>query len=85
MLSPTTSMKNFRKRTRAVYGVGGAAVGTLLCPVVGTVVGAIGVGCSVNYVLKRRERWAFAKWEKRSVQEQALASVAAVSEHAVYV
>eukprot|EP00536_Pseudo-nitzschia_multiseries_P010836 jgi/Psemu1/289318/fgenesh1_pg.347_\ len=82
---PLDSMKSHRKHTRASYALGGAAIGTLVFPIVGTLVGGFGVGCSVNLVMKRRERRAFHKWERDSFQEQASASMAALSDDAVFV
>jgi len=71
------TMKRHRRHTRATYGMAGAVVGTIVLPLVGTIVGGCLAGYSVNLLLKRRERHAKRKWERDSFQSHAGASPAA--------
>lgn len=76
-------MKRHRRHTRATYGMAGAVVGTMVLPLVGTIVGGCLAGYSANLVLKRRERCIKRKWERDSFQAHADESPAA--RHAVFV
>lgn len=77
------TMKRNRRDKTATYGMVGAGVGTLILPVVGTVVGGFLSGYAANQSLKRQERKVQRRWERDQFQRDASASNTA--RHAVFV
>ena len=71
-LHPETKlMKRNRRDKTATFGVGGAVVGTIILPVVGTFVGGAISGYSTNLYMKRNERRVQRKWERDQFQKHA--------------
>lgn len=64
-------MKHQRRDFTALGIVGGAVVGTMVFPVVGTAVGGAAAGYAFNKLSKQGERRAQRKWEKCNFQRQA--------------
>jgi len=77
------AMKRHRRDKTATYGMVGAGVGTLILPVVGTVVGGFLSGYAANQSLKRRHEKIQRRWERDQFQRDASASHTA--RHAVFV
>lgn len=71
------TMKRHRRDKTAMYGVGGAVVGTILLPVVGTVVGGAITSYAANQCMKCKEKKIRRKWERDQFQRDADASPAA--------
>jgi hypothetical protein len=64
-------MKQKRRDTTAVGIVGGAVVGTMVFPVIGTAIGGAAAGYACNKLSKHSERKAQRQWEQNSFQRQA--------------
>jgi len=77
------TMKRHRRDKTATLGMVGAGVGTLVLPVVGTIVGGVLTGYAANQSLKRYEKKIQRKWEREQFQRDASASQTA--RHAVFV
>lgn len=67
-------MKQKRRGATAVGIVGGAVVGTMVFPVLGTAIGGAAAGYACNKFSKHSERRAQRAWEQYSFQQQALES-----------
>jgi hypothetical protein len=76
------TMKRHRRDKTATFGMVGAGVGTLILPVVGTVVGGVLSGYAANQSLKLYEKKMQRKWERDQFQKDASASQTA--RHAVF-
>jgi len=76
------AMKRHRRDKTATFGMVGASVGTLILPVVGTVVGGVLIGYAANQSLKLYEKKIQRKWERDQFQRDASASQTA--RHAVF-
>ena len=75
----TKRMKRNRRDKTATYGVGGAVVGTMIFPVVGTIVGGAISGYSTNLYMKRNEKRIQQRWERDQYQRHANESLAATN------
>jgi hypothetical protein len=67
-------MKQQRRDATAICVVGGAVVGTIILPVLGTAVGGAAAGYACNKLSKRGEQRLQRKWEQSSFQRQATLS-----------
>jgi len=76
------AMKRRRRDKTATYGMVGAGVGTLILPVVGTVVGGFLSGYAANRSMKMQEKRIQRRWERDQFQRDASSSRAAM--HAVF-
>jgi len=76
------AMKRRRRDKTATYGMVGAGVGTMILPVVGTVVGGFLSGYATNRSMKMQEKRVQRRWERDQFQRDASASGAAM--HAVF-